>query len=278
MPEGDSIYKIAVRLRPVLVEQPLTRFELRDRGPVPFMVGKVVERIAVHGKHMMVHVQGRWVLHVHLGMHGRWRTYAGGLDYSFSRGKALAILGVGGDAIVCSNAAKARLCRTHDPLLERTLARLGPDLLGSAFDADNATRRAMTRREGTVAEVITDQRVASGIGNVYKSEVLFICGVNPHTHAVQIDAKTWREIFTCAADLMRANLQPGPRTSTGKHKGARHPTGVERFWVYRRRAAPCLRCKSPIERSELGDLARSTYWCPQCQPAVDATSAGSSSV
>jgi len=265
MPEGDSIFKVAARLRPALVGKALSRLELREQGSVPSLVGSTVQRIDVHGKHMFVYIEPRKVLHVHLGMKGRWRAFPGGAQGRFPRGSAVAILGVGQDAFVCFRAAFGRLRSIDDPQVRRALERLGPDLLDPDFDLDRAVRRSLATTEGTVAEVLLDQRVVAGIGNVYKSEVLFSCGIHPLTPASRISDSQWREIYGCASELMRANLIPGWRSSTATHKAGRHPAGVERYWVYRRRAAPCLRCKAPIERSTDGDMARSTYWCPRCQ-------------
>ncbi len=267
MPEGDSIFKIAARLRPRLVGQALSRLELREHGPVPSLVGSNVERIDAHGKHMFVYIEPRKVLHVHLGMHGRWRVFPGGATKAFSPESALAVLGVGADAYVCFRAAFARLRGIDDPSVRGAMERLGPDILAPQFEMSRAVQRSLARAEGTVAEVITDQRVVAGIGNVYKSEVLFLCGLHPLTPAHQLDTSQWEAIYTCASELMRANLIPGPRSSTATHKAGRHPAGVARLWVYRRRAAPCLRCRTPIERTTEGTLDRSTYWCPECQPA-----------
>lgn len=230
------------------------------------LVGANVERIDAHGKHMFVYIESRKVLHVHLGMHGRWRAFPGGGEKVFSRESALAVLGVGPDAYVCFRAAFARLRSIDDPSVRRALERLGPDILATPFEMSRAIRRSLACAEGTVAEVITDQRVVAGIGNVYKSEVLFLCGLHPLTPAARLDTAQWEAIYRCASELMRSNLIPGGRSSTATHKAARHPAGVSRLWVYRRRAAPCLRCKTPIERTTTGGLDRSTYWCPRCQP------------
>ncbi len=273
MPEGDSIFKVAARLRPALVGRPLSRFELRERGPVPSLVGTTVQRIEAVGKHMFVRLESRRVLHVHLGMNGRWRTFEGGAERHFSPASAVAILAVGPDAHVCFNAAFARLRDIADPSVRRVLESLGPDLLSPKFDLDRAVRRSLARAEGTVCETIIDQRVVAGIGNVYKSEVLFLCGLNPLTPSHEVTEAQWREIYLCASELMAQNLEPGMRSTTARHKAARHPEGVERFWVYRRGAAPCLRCKTPVERSTNGDMGRSTYWCPACQPTLPASRA-----
>ncbi len=266
MPEGDSIFKVAARLRPALVGRSLARFELRDRGPISSLVGRAIEKIDVHGKNMFVHIESRWVLHVHLGMKGSWRAFPNGIDRMFPRASALAVLGVDRDVHVCFRAAKARLSRIDDPVLRRIVEQLGPDVLDPEFALERAVARSLAQRGRAVAEVITDQRVVAGIGNVYKSEVLFVCGLHPRTPSERVSATQWTELYTQAVTLMRANLIPGRRTTTATHKAGRHPAGVEPFWVYRRRAAPCLRCKTPVQRDELGDLARSTYWCPRCQP------------
>ena len=110
------------------------------------------------------------------------------------------------------------------------------------------------------------QRIAAGVGNVYKSEVLFLCGIHPLTPAETVGPETWTALFARAAQLMRANLGAGRRTTTNQNNTTPLRAGAPRMWVYRRRAEPCLRCRTPIERALVGDLARSTYWCPKCQP------------
>ena len=113
------------------------------------------------------------------------------------------------------------------------------------------------------------QRVMAGIGNIYKSELLFLSGVHPDTPADALDDDDWRALMTRARELLRANVAPssgagietyrGPRRGTGRHSAA------DRLWVYGRGGRPCRRCGTPIARRKDGDDARVTYWCPECQ-------------
>jgi endonuclease VIII len=269
VPEGDSIVKAAARLRPRLVGHRVRWLKLRERGDVFAVVGATVERISTHGKHMMMHIGSDWVLRVHLGMKGRWR-WGRTLDpeeYRFSA--ASVVLGTASSVAICSGAMTAALRRADDPQLRRTLRNLGPDLLSESCDLTQIVRRARAEqyRERPVAELLLDQRVAAGVGNVYKSEVLFLVGVHPMSRVAHISDETLEDLFATCRRLMKINLLPGLRTTTaGPSAGIRRPPSLSRHWVYRRRGLRCFRCRTPIERGLIGDQARSTYWCPRCQP------------
>ena len=115
-------------------------------------------------------------------------------------------------------------------------------------------------------DVLLDQRVASGIGNVYKSEVLFECRVHPRTRMRDVPEAKLTELFERAAHLMRLNLLTRRRTSVPLRRRA--TPSSQRLWVYMRNGKPCLDCGTGIERFMQGDMNRSTYFCPQCQAAV----------
>jgi endonuclease-8 len=269
VPEGDSIAKVAARLRPHLVGKTIALLRLRERGDVPQLQGHVVEGIDTHGKHMMVKIQPNWVLHVHLGMNGRWRLRSLAERERYARSAASVVLATGEGMAVCTRAMKAQLRRADDPILRRTLRSLGPDLLSEDFNVDEVLGRA--RHEGyrarPIAELLLDQRVSAGVGNVYKSEALFLVGVHPRAEVSAVSDEQLRELFVVSRRLMKLNLLPGLRTTTaGASAGIRRPPSLSRHWVYRRRALPCLRCRTPIERAVIGDQGRSTYWCPECQP------------
>ena len=137
---------------------------------------------------------------------------------------------------------------------------LGPDLCGPDPNLDEVLRRARRLDRTTwLCDVLLDQRVASGIGNVYKSEVLWACRCHPATALGAIDADALSDLFATAHRLLRANLTTDRRVT---HVGV--PGGLA---VYRRRGRPCPRCGCPIEVRSVGELPRSTYWCPRCQPA-----------
>lgn len=265
MPEGDSVLKYALRLRPVLVGESIVRFELRERGPIGRLAGKHVQSIDVHGKHMMIAIEPHWVLRVHLGMKGRWAVHAPGQRWRYPPNDARVIVETKDHVVVCFRASTAELTRADDPRLRETLRALGPDVLADDFDPKAAAARARPHADAPIAEVLLDQRVAAGIGNVYRSELLFLARIHPRTPVRDVDDATLEDLFTRARDLMRANIAPGPRTTTATHKAARHPHDVARLWVYRRRGLPCHRCRAPIDRILVGDLARSIYYCPRCQ-------------
>jgi endonuclease-8 len=109
--------------------------------------------------------------------------------------------------------------------------------------------------------VLLDQSIAAGIGNVYRSEVLFLGGVHPKAPLASLSDRTVERLFRRARALMQANLGPGRRVTV-----PRRGPGAPRLWVYKRRHRPCLRCGSTIERLALGDEARAVYFCPSCQP------------
>ena len=148
------------------------------------------------------------------------------------------------------------------------LAQLGPDILSPDLDLEAVTRRAVAyARYGPreVGDLIMDQRIASGIGNVYKSEALFLARIHPRRQGHGLPDTLWSHLYGIAADLMAANLDTGSRTTVPADR--RDGPSSPRLWVYRRRGEPCLNCDTSIERIEQGSQLRSTYYCPTCQPA-----------
>lgn len=262
MPEGDTIHRIARALRAELPGRVIDRIELHDAGPVAELAGRAVTGVEAVGKHLLVHIEGGWSLRVHLGMKGRWRKL-----HARERRPAHAtvVLIVGDVAYVCSRAYRAELARTSVLRQHPRLARLGPDLLEDPPRIDDAVARASLLAHGgrEIADLLLDQRVASGIGNVYKSEVLFARKIHPSTPVRALDRAALHALFTEAARLMRLNLATRRRTAVPVRRRAR--PGSVRLYVYGRAGEPCLDCGARIERIVQGDMARSTYYCPGCQ-------------
>jgi endonuclease VIII len=262
MPEGDTIHRTALALQRELQGRTLDRIVLRDRGDVAELAGRRVERVHALGKHLLVDIEGGWTLRVHLGMHGKWlRRHA-----REAQARAPTVVLVAGDrAFDCVRAFTAELVRTSALRTHAKLARLGPDLLVESPDIDEAVRRALmpayAGRE--IGDVLLDQRVAAGIGNVWKSEVLFACRVNPRANAGSLTREELRALYETASRLMRENLGTRRRESVPLRR--RPEPGSQRLWAYGRAGKPCLECGAPIERFLQGDMGRSTYWCPVCQ-------------
>jgi endonuclease VIII len=264
MPEGDTVHRVARVLGAELTGQTLTALALRDRGEVPELAGTAIESVEAVGKHLLVNFSAGWTLRVHLGMYGSWlRSHA-----RESRPRDWTVIITTGDvAYVCRRSYRAELLRTPALRTHPRLARLGPDLLADPPQIDDMVKRARlpAHAEREIGDVLLDQRVASGIGNVYKSEVLFEVRVHPRTKLRELSDEQLTRIFETAARLMRLNLLTRRRTSVPLRR--REQPSSQRLWVYMRAGKPCLECGAPIERFLQGDMARSTYCCPHCQPS-----------
>jgi endonuclease-8 len=262
MPEGDSIHKAAARLRPVLLGQTLVRFEAaRAHVPLP-RPGVTITEVEAHGKHLIVRFDDAHVLRTHLGMTGRWDLYRREERWRRPAHLARAVIVVPDHVAVCSSAPTVEITRQppgSDSL--RSLEHLGPDLCRPEADLVAAAARmaAIPDPGSAIADVLLDQRVAAGVGNVFKSEVLWACRLHPLTPLSDVDESMRRRLLMTAAQQLRANLSTARRTTVAGRPGS--------LAVYQRGRRPCLRCGTPIAWRRTGPQNRSTYWCPRCQPA-----------
>jgi endonuclease-8 len=261
VPEGDTIHKIADYLAPRLQGRAVRRLRMADAAGADRCTGRRIEAVFAHGKHLFMEFDNDLLLRSHLGMYGDWHRYRAGEAWRRPRWQASLELATDADVFVCFNAKEVELMRAPS-VRERILgARLGPDLVHADVDPGHIVQRAreFLAGETLLADVLLDQRVAAGIGNVYKSEVLFIEGRLPRTPLEAVGDAELARYFSTAADLLRRNLGGGPRVTrfANDHAG--------RLWVYGRRDKPCLRCAGRITSARLGRDHRSTYWCRQCQ-------------
>jgi endonuclease VIII len=268
VPEGDTIFRAAAALRPYLVGRQVVAAQARLPGPrIERVVGSTVAAVEPRGKHLLIRFDNGLALHTHLRMGGSWHRYRPGEPWRRPRARARVVLEVADSVVVCFDAPVVELLEERSVAAHPALSELGPDLLGATFDAEEALRRlrAPERRDLTLAEALLDQRALAGVGNVFKSEILFVERVNPATRVGEVDDATLRRLLATAERLLRANVA-GPsaaRVTTATGPG---PRPRSRTWVYGRAGRPCLRCGSPIRAARLGGtLPRSTYWCPRCQ-------------
>ncbi len=256
MPEGDTIHRTAAALRMALLGKPMTAFEApRLTGAAP-AVGSVVERVESWGKHLEIGFDDGVVLHTHMRMSGSWHLYHPGQRWRKSARAARVVIEVPGWQAVCFSAPVVETYRNKELTRHPLAGSLGPDLCQAEADLGACVERMSTyvAPETTLAEVLLDQRIACGVGNVYKSEVLWAVGVHPLSQVGAVDPETRRALIDTAARLLRANLG-GPERMTV-------PGGLA---VYGRTGKPCQRCGAPIEIARHGEQARVTYWCPGCQ-------------
>ena len=254
MPEGDTIFRLAERLRPALAGRTVTRLEVhRHRGPAP--EGHFgVESVEAVGKHLLVTFTGGWVLDSHLRMNGRWRLIEPRAAPAVTGGGVRAVVVVDGAAAVLSGTPAVGLWHPRDPG-PRPWHALGPDLCRDPVDLAEVRTRARGLPAGTeVADMLLDQRVAAGIGNVYKSEACWAREVDPRRLAAELDDGALVGLYECAARMLRANLRTARRVT---YRGG--------LAVYGRGGRSCPRCGGRIVVDRQGDHERITYRCSACQ-------------
>ena len=258
MPEGDTVFLAARRLRQALAGRPLTRTDFRvPRYATTDLTGRTVDEVISRGKHLLIRVEPDVTIHTHFRMDGTWRTFRAGRPWRGGPGWQI--------RIVLANAEYAAIGyripvidvvrRTQESDL---VGHLGPDLLGPDWDAAEAVRRLAGDPDREIGDALLDQRNLAGIGNLYKTELCFLRAVSPWTSVRDAgDLRAWVDLAHC---LLTANIESYAQSTTGDTHPAR------RNWVYGRRT--CLRCGGTIKRAEQGAAPweRVSSWCPHCQP------------
>jgi endonuclease VIII len=248
MPEGDTIFRAATSLRAWLVGREVTGAASLV-VPIERVVGDVVDEVEARAKHLLVRFAGGLTLHTHMRMTGAWHVYREGDRWRKPRHLARVVLECGDRVAVCFNAPVIELLPTRAEVVHRALAGLGPDVLKPPLDVAEVQRRAGARPAAMpVGDLLLDQRIVSGIGNIWRSETLFACQVHP---AAPQRAADIEELVRTASRLMQAHARLGARYRPS---------------VYKRAGRPCVRCGSPIKAARMGADARTAYWCPTCQP------------
>jgi len=260
VPEGDTIHQVAAVLGPRLTGATIARGHVRGRPEIR-LDGCRVTGVRAHGKHLYIRFDDGTALRSHLGMWGSWHRYAADEPWRKPARHASVEIDLGDEVLVCFHAQEVELVREGSVRARHLRTRLGPDLLVDGVDPASIPPRArhLLDPETVAADVLLDQRVTAGIGNVYKSEVLFLHGVHPLRTLGSLEDAELGAMFATAADLLRRNLRGGRRVTRFEGSGG--------LWVYGRRGRACHRCGTPISLSRLGRDARDTYWCPRCQPA-----------
>lgn len=261
VPEGDTVFVAASRLRQALAGSVLTKTDLR----VPALAtvdlsGRVLDDVVPRGKHLLFRIHGGQTLHTHYKMDGSWHLYRHGERWGGPPFQVRAVLETDAWVAVGFRLGKVELVPTSDE--DDIVGHLGPDPLRDDWDPDAAVCNLMQHPDEEIGTVLLDQRVVAGAGNVYKSEVCFLAGLDPRTRVR--DVQDLPKLVSLLARLMRANMKTGNQITTGDTR-----PGRER-WVYGRSGRPCFRCGSKIGRADQAGYGgdRVTFWCPACQPPV----------
>ena len=276
MPEGDTIYRAAATLNRAFAGRRVVRFEsvfpaltrVHDDHPLTEMT---VEKVHSLGKHLLMHFSGGLVLRTHMRMHGSWHIYRPGERWRQRAGDMRVLVATADFEAVGFNIPVAEFIKIdakRDLSKHAGLAKLGPDALDAHFDRNEAVRRLRARPTLPIADALLDQRLLAGLGNVFKSEVLFSCGVSPFVTVAMLDDRQLEQLVDTGSRLLLANIgrsSAGLTTHTGRRRTTGRDNPAESLWVYGRARLPCRRCGGTIEVRKHGTDARLTYWCPECQ-------------
>ena len=247
MPEGDALHRIANRLQVLVgesVEVAAPHPRAASTGVAEQLDGRRLEGVEAVGKNLLLRFEGGLVLRSHLRMRGRWTVRDRG---AATRGRPWLVLRGGTREAVLWGGSVLELNA-------RAVRRLGPDILAEPPDFDGMLARLRQADPGrAVGEVLLDQRLVAGIGNVWKTESLWREGVSPWRRIGAVSDDELRRVLTEAARLMRRSV------AAGQNERA----------IYRAAGRPCPRCQTPVASWGQGDANRTTYWCPSCQPGPE---------
>ncbi len=266
MPEGDTIFRAAATLRAWIGQRTVSAARSSFPGvQVGALVGRTVASVTPVGKHVLMQFDdpsgndAPLLLRTHMRMTGSWHVYAAGAPWQRPARQASLVIETGDRLAVCFNVPVVELT-VEAADTARGVAHLGPDILAVPFDvAETIVRARGNSQLRAVGEVLLDQRVVAGIGNIYRCESLHLERVSPWSAVGTLDNQLLQAILRRAEQLMKQNLNPA-RLSRNLDAGA------DQTWVYRRTGFPCRSCETPILSKPQGDQARVAYWCPVCQP------------
>jgi endonuclease-8 len=279
MPEGDTIFRTARALGRALAGKPVTGFRstypllMRFNDDTP-LVGQVVEKVESRGKWLLIHFSGGGTLATHMLMSGSWHIYRPGERWQQPRINMRIVVENSEYIAVGFRVPMAKMLKAQE--LERA-TRIPPraiDVLSEEFNAVEAARRLLAHTDEEVGDVLLHQEVMAGVGNVFKSEICFVTGINPFCKVVALDLEKVRALIAAAQRLVAANVLEDSGDAIVTYGGRKRRTTHEAdpsasLWVYGRTGEPCRRCGELIRRRIQGPDARVTFWCQRCQPMAD---------
>ena len=266
MPEGHVLHR-AARLQAkrlaghrLEAESPQGRFA----GGAATVDGTTLEGIEARGKHLFYRFEHDATVHVHLGLFGKFLLQSP--PFPDPSPNARLLLSTDDDRV---HLAGPTTCELLDPdEVERVLDRLGPDPIQAPADGADRLEVSLRRRSIPIGTALTDQKLVAGIGNVYRSELLFLVGLHPFVPANRVPAEILGELWKRSVDELRAGERSGRIVTVEPTEvGARTRRDLgraERLYAYKRRGEPCRRCDTMITSADID--GRQVWWCPSCQP------------
>lgn len=271
MPEGDTIFRAARTLDRALAGRDVTAFQTHlaqlavvdARAPLK---GRAIVKAEARGKHLLISFSGDLLLRTHMRMHGSWHIYRPGERWRAPKRDARIVISTSEWLAVAFSVADAEFLTAEELHRHDRLNALGPNLLSDDVDLVEARRRLREAPARHIAEALLRQQSVAGLGNVFKSEVLFLCRLNPFTAVRDLTDAELDGLLERGRELIRLNVEE--HTLAGGATPGRITTGRlnprEKLWVYDRAGQPCFKCASVISTKTEID-GRRTYWCPACQ-------------
>lgn len=257
MPEGDSVLQLSRRLQIMTGREVLhTSLRVPSVATVSF-TGDTVDRVWPYGKNLFMQFGDR-ILHTHLKMDGTWALHRVGDRWLKPGHTARVVLQLADPEPIEVVGHSLGLVRVF-PLdhYHGQISHLGPDVLAPDWDRVEAHRRMSAAPQRSIGEALLDQHNLAGVGNEYRAEICFICGIHPAREVGEVDVD---HVLDVTRRIMWANRDAPVRVTTGIRRAG------ETTWVFGRHGRPCRRCRTPIQRAMLGE--RIIWWCPACQPAA----------
>ena len=251
---GHTITRVEAKGKHLLVT-----FERPENPPYPTTDVETSEANCANEDHEAEGASpGAFVLQTHMLMTGSWHLYQAGVPWKRPARQATIVIEAGDRVAVGFNVPVVRLETVNHLRTERSLSRLGPDILASNFDLAEVLQRLSNQPvDRAIGEVLLDQRIVAGIGNIYRCEALFAQRLHPWRTLGGVAEVERSSLLQVARDLMRANLN----VDVGRDFGNR----PNESFVYRRAGRPCRCCGAAVQSKLLGAQARRAYWCPACQ-------------
>lgn len=279
MPEGDTIFRTARALGRALAGRPITGFRstyprlTRYNDDAP-LAGQSVASVESRGKWLLIHFSGGATLATHMLMNGSWHIYRPGQPWQQPRINMRIVLETADYLAVGFRVPVAEMHTPDSLRRDRRIPSAKTDVLSADFDSDEAAQRVRAHGGEAIADVLLQQDVLAGVGNVFKSEVCFVTGVNPYCKVASLGGSQLRAIIAAAQRLIRSNVLEDSGDTIVTFGGRTRRTTHEsdpgaRLWVYGRAGEACRQCGESIRRRIQGPDARVTFWCPGCQRLPD---------
>ncbi len=277
MPEGHTLFRLAAELgaaladRTVRVSSPQGRFA----ADAAVLDGSVLVGAESAGKHLFVEFEHERLVHVHLGLIGHFDVHVGVAAVPDPVGAVrLRLVADGADGAPAGTAYADLRGATRCDLVgpgrrDEVVAALGPDPLRDDADPDRAWQR-IRRSPRPIGDLLLDQAVLAGVGNVYRAEVLFRQRIHPLRPGRTLRVGQWQAIWDDLVPLMKEGVRLGridtvrpEHTPEAMGRAARADDHGGEVYVYRRTGQPCLVCEATVRTEPLA--GRNSFWCPRCQ-------------